>query len=906
MPISGGYSLSICVYSGLERSYLQPIFYVMNVNSFLLSMILFLCAICVQNAFAQSNGDRTPSLPLYFEFDEATETATLRWIPDPDATQYEVYLNETIAGSTPTALGNFPGGESSAIINGLERGQRYELIVQKRVDGNVVGQGNILVGIESELIHWRGRCLLVVESGIADSLSFEIDRWRADVLGDGWWTDTIHVNQDDSVTAVKARIAEWHEESYPQSQSLFLLGHVPVPYSGNIGPDGHNDHIGAWPADVYYGELEGFWSDNSTNNSSARRAANRNVPGDGKFDQSFLTSDMDLEVGRVDFSNLPAFPENEIELTRQYMDKNHAFRLKEFDLPRRAIIENNFASFPEGFGQNGWNNFVPFFGPDQVAYGNYDEVLKNEGYLCSYACGAGSYRSAGGIGTTANLFVPHDLETVFTMNFGSYFGDWDTQDNFLRAALGSGKILVNAWAGRPNWHFFHMAQGLHVGFSAALTQYNFIYPSGFGGRMIHAGLMGDPTLRLHMVAPVKNLQANSQDGVVELNWSESADASLGYAIYRKSETEENYQLLTNELDTTLFSDACLEANTEYSYLVKAIHLESSASGSYFNSSTGMEVRASVLTSNLPSADFAIDQNWEQISLNNNSLQSDQYFWDFGDGATSTEENPQHSYSTSGMYTVCVQSGNGICAADTLCQNIVVAYSLPDSLQSVVNNPACFDSSDGSIVVTPVNGDSLLLYRWNTGDTDNEINGLPAGEYELEIESSTGLTATYNYTLMAPDSLTVEVLTTASSGMDGTAEATVTGGTPPFEFDWGDGTLDPDALPPGTFTLLVTDANGCTKQVEFTVDQISSNAESNAWEKISLYPNPVQDRLFIKADWQIHVEALMDVTGHRWPVVTGSEAGTQFSMTINNLPPGVYLLRLVNEHGQNGFLRFVKQ
>lgn len=878
----------------------------MNLKRYSRIIALLLFSTASVGLIAQSNGDRAPSLPLYFDFDQATETATLRWITDPDATQYDLYLNDPVGGSNPTAIGNLPGTESSATIDGLDAGQRYELLVQKRVNGSIVGQGNILVGIQADLIDWRGRCLMVIESSIGDSLSAEIDRWRMDLLGDGWWTDTLHVDAGDAVTDVKARIEEWYEDQYTPSQALFLLGHVPVPYSGNIGPDGHNDHIGAWPADAYYGELEGFWSDNSTNNTSARREANRNVPGDGKFDQSFLTSDMDLEVGRVDFSNLPAFPESEIELTRQYMDKNHAFRLKEFDLPRRAIIENNFASFPEGFGQNGWNNFVPFFGPDDVAYGNYDEVLKTEGYLCSYACGAGSYRSAGGIGSTANLFVPHDLETVFTMNFGSYFGDWDTQDNFLRSALGSGKILVNAWAGRPNWHFFHMAQGMHVGFSAALTQYNFIYPTGFGGRSIHAGLMGDPTLRLHMVAPISNLQANATDGAVQLSWTASPDASEGYAIYRKASTDLNYELIAEQLDTTIYEDACLEAMTEYSYIVKAIHLETSASGSYYNSSTGLEVKGTVTTSNLPAADFTVDQNWEQLSLNNNSLQSDQYVWDFGDGASSTEENPQHSYSASGMYTVCLQSGNGICAADTFCQNLVIAYSLPDSLESDISNPACFDSADGSIVVTPVNGDSLLLYRWNTGDMDNEINGLSAGEYELEIESSTGLTATYNYTLTAPDSLTVQVLTTSSSGMDGTADVTVTGGTPPFQFDWGDGTLDPDALPPGTFNLLVTDANGCSKEVEFTVDQISSNEELDVWKKISLYPNPVQDRLYIKADQQMHLESLVDVTGQPWQTATFSESSTEISVSVGHLPSGIYILRIVNEHGQHGLLRFVKQ
>lgn len=54
-----------------------------------------------------------------------------------------------------------------------------------------------------------------------------------------------------------------------------------------------------------------------------------NVPGDGKFDQTFIPSTIELEVGRVDLSDLPAFlPKTERDLLRQYLDKNHNFRHK--------------------------------------------------------------------------------------------------------------------------------------------------------------------------------------------------------------------------------------------------------------------------------------------------------------------------------------------------------------------------------------------------------------------------------------------------------------------------------------------------------------------------------------------------------------------------------------------------
>ncbi len=91
--------------------------------------------------------------------------------------------------------------------------------------------------------------------------------------------------------------------------TALLFGNIPVPYSGNINPDGHDDHKGAWPTDYYYGEFDaGAWTDNLVNNDTASRVANRNIPGDGKFDQSQTPTPPELVVSRVDFSNLNNWP----------------------------------------------------------------------------------------------------------------------------------------------------------------------------------------------------------------------------------------------------------------------------------------------------------------------------------------------------------------------------------------------------------------------------------------------------------------------------------------------------------------------------------------------------------------------------------------------------------------------
>jgi hypothetical protein len=125
------------------------------------------------------------------------------------------------------------------------------------------------------------------------------------------------------------------------------------------------------------------------------------------------------------------------------------------------------------------------------------------------------------------------------MLFGSYFGDWDVTNSFLRAPLASPKstILTNAWAGRPWWQFHHMALGDHIGYSALLSQNNqnlYTNAYNFAAGMVHTALMGDPSLRMHIIDPVDSVYTSKSHGgaFVNLNWDRSEDTIEGYNIYR--------------------------------------------------------------------------------------------------------------------------------------------------------------------------------------------------------------------------------------------------------------------------------------------------------------------------------------------------------------------------------------
>src|ERR1051326_4400911 len=114
------------------------------------------------------------------------------------------------------------------------------------------------------------------------------------------------VARNDSPANVKCRIKAQYDSDPINVKAVFLFGHVPVAYSGDIVPDGHcPDHRGAWPCDGFYGDMDGVWTDDTVNDKSAADVRNRNVPGDGKYDQSTFPAPLKLMVGRVDLANMP-------------------------------------------------------------------------------------------------------------------------------------------------------------------------------------------------------------------------------------------------------------------------------------------------------------------------------------------------------------------------------------------------------------------------------------------------------------------------------------------------------------------------------------------------------------------------------------------------------------------------
>lgn len=541
----------------------------------------------------------------------------LSWPEAGSATNFQVFrkAKESPRWEAPVSL---PADAQSYLDTNVTVGASYEYHVW-RAATNYDGHGYILSAIEAPLVESRGKLVLVVDKTYTSSLGAELARLEQDLVGDGWtvlrhevprmlispaeMNPAVWGLRSNEVAAVKSLIRADYLVDPANVRAVFLFGHVPAPYSGHLAPDGHPDHRGAWPADLYYGDMEGTWTDFLVNSTSATDSRNRNVPGDGKFDQNYTPGRVALQVGRVDFAGLPTVPRTELELLRDYLNKDHAFRHAAVAVNPQALINDNFGLLGlEIPGGGAWANFAALVGTN-VASGRWLSDLLREPYLWAYGSGNGTYTRAAGVVETSHYLV-YQPKVVFAMLFGSYFGDWDSTDNLLRASVAATpNTLAAVWSGRPQWYVHHMALGETIGYSAAVSQNNAglyqasrVRPSGIGFPSedptnsltgIHIALMGDPSLRMQPVPPPLAFAAvPNPSGAVELWWTPPTNEVRGYHVYRAPAAGGPYTRLNPALLTrTAYAD--WSHSPERFYMVRSVDLQRSGSGAYYSGSQGL-------------------------------------------------------------------------------------------------------------------------------------------------------------------------------------------------------------------------------------------------------------------------------------------------------------------------------
>jgi hypothetical protein len=472
----------------------------------------------------------------------------------------------------------------------------------------------IIAGTEVPLKDERGNLVLLVESGVAASLTTELDRLESDFIGDGYKVfrhDVAAVDVDTggwpaAVAATKALIVSDYNTDTNSDWTIFIVGHVPVPYSGLSSPGSHTENFGAQPADWYYADMTAsVWTDTTANDSTADYPSNWNVPGDGKFDQSSIPSFPEMRVGRIDLRNMPAFGMTEAQLLAQYLDRNHSWRHKEFTVRERGIINTNGIPFEQ------WSLNSGVFGTTiKSDLGHWLEEATNttSSYLFAASKGSGSFTKDNQLGWTTN-FANTQLYAAFTTMYGSYYGDWDSSQHsnvVILAPLSTvGYVLTTYYRENVvNWssgmigetigqELYEQASNLSALGAKRYTQYGWI-TGGSTFQSIqfpknYVSLLGDPTLRFRVAAPPTDVEVNASGSDNIVSWGAADDDNIvGYHVYRAPSNDLNdFTRLTTVPDTASpYTDAGASSG-DYVYMVRSVKLEDESSRSFFNASQGV-------------------------------------------------------------------------------------------------------------------------------------------------------------------------------------------------------------------------------------------------------------------------------------------------------------------------------
>ncbi len=479
-----------------------------------------------------------------------------------------------------------------------------------------VGQGRcaVSVGVQPVLEN-RGRVLLVIAENIASDIQASIKTFISDLHGDGWLVEHVNVAKHEprrrsryrqQIQDVKSKIAGFHQRSPTTQNVVLLIGNVPIPYSGFRAEDGHtkkgDDHRGAWPCDAFYGDIDGVWTDERVSHSNQTYRSNTNRPGDGRFDQDFLPSSAELAVSRIDFSNMPSITgktlsgkpiylrDIEVGLFRRYFAKNHAYRMGELSFEERAVFKSYLPrELWRNMDDNAFRNATALFGSEAGALSEEDCFLNSKAVKWAFFAGFGGRSSvASGRYKTEFMNRPEfGPQAAFLMLYASWSADWNLRDSFTKSLLVNAKTGLAAMSSlHGQWQLSSLALGEPLATAYIETSEEVTRGSKVARSL---SILGDATLRMHIVSPVEGLRGGSEKGAVSLVWEtrHASEKELGTVIYRSAHASGPFHRISGNAPISGASYIDLSAtDREPYYMVRRAELTSSPAGAYVNLSQG--------------------------------------------------------------------------------------------------------------------------------------------------------------------------------------------------------------------------------------------------------------------------------------------------------------------------------
>lgn len=323
----------------------------------------------------------------------------------------------------------------------------------------------------------------------------------------------------------------------------------------------------------------------------------------------------------------------------------------------------------------------------------------------------------------------------------------------------------------------------------------------------------------------------------------------------------------------------------------------------------------VTMSPFPEANF----DWDPVCVdydvnfnNQSSANASTFEWDFGDGTTSTDQNPTHVYTNVGTYEVELIVVNADGCGDTISQTVTI---YPNPVASFESDSVCFEQFNdftNTSTINPYDNDQIVSWQWFFGDGNTSNQENPEHGYVEEGVYDVMLVVTSNYgcsdtivqeavvwPLPDPSMLLMDNCVTLNG--DFTDQSTISNehtNNEIVEWFWqfGDGSTSEDQNP--------THAYNATGDYEVTLTVVSANGcESSTSDSLSIidFANADFDHTPTSGHIPLEVDFFNNSTGgstYEWDFGNGQ---TDFSTTPDDLTvfyyePGTYLITLTVGNG----------
>ena len=341
-----------------------------------------------------------------------------------------------------------------------------------------------------------------------------------------------------------------------------------------------------------------------------------------------------------------------------------------------------------------------------------------------------------------------------------------------------------------------------------------------------------------------------------------------------------------------------------------------SAGSYtllvVNTVTGCENEFSIEVEEIkdePEANYEFEAENLTIIFSNLSQHAQTYSWSFGDGNTSEEAEPEYTFAVHGTYEICLTITND-CGDDIICNTIMVAYSSVNS-SPLLGHVSCFEGTDGFIQLA-VTGNAPFQFDWSNGGSDQDLNGLEAGEYSVLITDDIGLTSELSFEIMQPEAIELAevAIVDVVAGVLGSIGVEITGGVEPYTYLWSNGGEEAsiENLGMGEYFLTLTDANDCeTIFGPFKVDEVSSTNNFNGMISLNVYPNPFSSNIALDIQLE-NTSAIQlvvrNILGQVLVEKSYLNKHVQDVINTSEWPSGVYVLEVIKS-GERAEYRLVK-